>query len=76
MYIASLIPRPCQHEFHFKHNVWDFNMLPLVIFPVMNFPAVCSEWSEHHSHCTEGAGSGQCSGLGEWKFNALKMSYF
>ena len=40
-------------------------------------PAVCSEWSEPHSHCTEGAGSDQYSGLGKWKSNALKIEgYF
>ena len=43
----------------------------------MNFPAVCSEWSEPHSHCTEGTGSDQYSGLGKWNSNALKIEgYF
>ena len=37
------------------------------------FPTVYSERSEHHGHCTEGSGSGQYSGLGEWKSDALKM---
>ena len=37
------------------------------------FPTVYSAWSEHHGHCTEGSGSGQCSGLGEWKSNIFSL---
>ena len=45
----------------------------LFTFFCCEFPIVYSERSEHHSHSTEGSGSGQCSGLGEWKSNIFSL---